>query len=444
MAAQLSPSAEHTRSIAQEAYVYGFPLVAEYLTMHAFSVDKKNPQYKGPFNSILNFARVFTPDDTAFVTPNSDTPYTFLGLDLRAEPVVITVPPVEKNRYFVFQMLDLYTFNFDYIGTRATGNGGGHFMVAGPGWKGQTPKRITKVIQAETRLVSVVGRTQLFNSADLEAVKKIQAQYQVQTLSAFLGVAPPPAVPTPAWVKPVPPADMKTSLELFNVLNFVLQFCPAPESEKALRARFAQIGIVPGKTFDTASLPPDVKAAFQAGMAQGQQSIDARRAAADGKSDDLFGNREFLKNDWVARATGAQMGIGANSREEALYPILEKDSRGRLLDGSEAKYILHFAKGAFPPVNAFWSLTMYNLPQQLLVKNPINRYLINSPMLPNLHLDADGGLTIYIQADPPGDDKQANWLPSPKGPFMMAMRFYYPKPALLQGEWKSPVVERVK
>jgi hypothetical protein len=275
-------------------------------------------------------------------------------------------------------------------------------MVAGPGWKGQTPKRITKVIEAETRLVSVVGRTQLFNSADLEAVKKIQAQYQVQTLSAFLGVAPPPAVPTPAWVKPVPAAEMKTSL------------------------------------------PPDVRAAFQAGMTQGQKSIDARRAATNGKSDDLFGTREFLRNDWVARATGAQMGIGANSREEALYPILEKDSSGQLLDGSEAKYILHFAKGAFPPVNAFWSLTMYNLPQQLLVKNPINRYLINSPMLPNLQLDADGGLTIYIQADAPGDDKQANWLPSPKGPFMMAMRFYYPKPALLQGEWKSPVVERVK
>lgn len=444
MAAQLSPSVEHTRSIAQEAYVYGFPLVAEYLTMHAFSVDKKNPQYKGPFNSILNFARVFTPDDKSFVTPNSDTPYTFLGLDLRAEPVVITVPPIEKNRYFVFQMLDLYTFNFDYIGTRATGNDGGHFMVAGPGWRGQTPRRITKVIQAETRLVSVVGRTQLFNSADLDAVKKIQAQYQVQTLSAFLGVAPPPAVPTPAWVKPVPPDGMKTSLELFNVLNFVLQFCPAPESEKALRARFAQIGIVPGKTFDPASLPPDVRAAFQAGMSQGQKSIDARRAATNGKSDDLFGTREFLKNDWVARATGAQMGIGANSREEALYPILEKDSSGQLLDGSGAKYILHFAKGALPPVNAFWSLTMYNLPQQLLVENPINRYLINSSMLPNLMLDADGGLTIHIQADAPGDDKQANWLPSPKGPFMMALRFYYPKPALLQGEWKSPVVERVK
>jgi hypothetical protein len=435
-------SLEQTRSVAEEAYVYGFPLVDEYLTMYAFSVDEKSPQYKGPFNSILNFARVFTPDDTAFVTPNSDTPYTFLGLDLRAEPVVLTVPEIEKNRYFVFQMLDLYTFNFDYIGTRATGNRGGNFLVAGPGWKGETPKGITKVIHAETELVSVVGRTQMFDPADLENVKRIQAQYKVQTLSAFLGTTAPPVAPKPAWVKPVLPAEMKTSLELFNVLGFVLQFCPAPASEQAMRARFAQIGIVGGKRFDTATLSPEMKTALQAGMAEGQKKIDARRAATNGKSDDLFGTRSFLKDDWVARATGAQMGIGANSREEALYPIYERDSSGQLLDGAKGQYTLHFAKNAFPPVNAFWSLTMYNLPQQLLVKNPINRYLINSPMLPHLQLDADGGLTIYIQADSPGSEKQPNWLPSPKGPFMMAMRYYLPRPALLQGEWQSPVVVR--
>jgi hypothetical protein len=441
---QSGPTPEETRQIAKEAYIYGFPIVAEYLTMYAFSVDKGNPQYKGPFNSILNFARVFTPEDTAFVTPNSDTPYTFLGLDLRAEPVVITVPAIEKNRYFVFQMLDLYTFNFDYIGTRTTGNGGGNFLVAGPGWNGPTPKGITKVIHSETELVSVVGRTQLFNTADLDKVKKIQAGYKVQTLSAFLGEPAPPAAPTPDWVHPVPPDQMKTSLDLFNVLNFVLQFCPAPESEKAMRAKFAEIGIVSGKPFDVASLSPERKTALQQGMADGQKEIDARRAAVGGKIDDLFGTRAFLKNDYVARATGAQIGIGANSREEALYPIYEKDSSGQPLDGSKGHYSIHFAKNQFPPVNAFWSLTMYNLPQQLLVKNPINRYLINSPMLANLKLDADGGLTIYIRTDSPGKEKQANWLPAPNGPFMLAMRYYFPKPELLEGKWQSPPVEPVK
>src|SRR5271154_6024252 len=178
---------DETRQIASQAYLYGFPIVDQYLTIYAFSVDKGGPQYKGPFNSILNFARVFTPEDTAFVTPNSDTPYTFLGLDLRAEPVVITVPPIEKNRYFVFQMLDLYTFNFDYIGTRATGNGGGNFLIVGPGWKGEIPKGITKVLQAETQMVNAIGRTQLFNLADLDNVKAVQAQYRVQQLSEFIG-----------------------------------------------------------------------------------------------------------------------------------------------------------------------------------------------------------------------------------------------------------------
>jgi membrane-bound lytic murein transglycosylase MltF len=205
--ASLHAQAHFTPGVAN---IRDYAMPDQYLTMYAFSIDKNNPQYKGPFNSILNFARVFTPEDTAFVTPNSDTPYTFLGPDLRAEPVVITIPPMEKNRYFAFQMLDLYTFNFDYVGTRTTGNGGGNFMVAGPGWHGEVPKRITKVIHSETELVSVVGRTQLFNPADLDNVKKIQSQYKVQTLSGFLGTPALPAAPTPNWVKPILPTEMKT------------------------------------------------------------------------------------------------------------------------------------------------------------------------------------------------------------------------------------------
>jgi hypothetical protein len=416
---QLSP--QQTRQIAKEAYIYGCPLVDQYLTIYAFSIDIGNPQYKGPFNSILNFARVFTPDDTACVTPNSDTPYTFLGLDLRAETVVITIPPMEQNRYFVFQMLDLNTFNFDYIGTRTTGDGGGNFLIVGAGWYHGVPKGITKVIHAETELVSVVGRTQLFNPADLDNVKKIQSQYKVQTLSAFLGKPAPPAARTPNWPKPVLPSEMKTSLDFFNILNFALQFCPTVPGEKDLCAKFAEIGIVPGKPFDVASLSPETKNAFQEGMADGQKEIDARRAATNRKMDDLFGTRAFLKNDYVARATGAQMGIGANSKEEALYPIYEKDSSGQPLDGSKAKYTLHFANGQFPPVNAFWS-----------------------PMLPNLKIDADGGLTICIQAASPGPGKEANWLLAPNGPFMLAMRYYFPKSELIKGEWKSPVIKRVE
>jgi hypothetical protein len=438
----IAPTLIETRAIAKDAYIYGVPMVQCYLTMYAFSIDEHNPQYKGPFNAPLSFARVFTPDDSAFVTPNSDTPYTFLSLDLRAEPIVLSVPPVEKNRYFVFQMMDLYTFNFDYLGTRTTGNNGGTFLVAGPHWKGTVPSGITKVLRPETEFINVVGRTQLFNAADLDQVKDTQSKYKAQSLSAFLGQPAPHALPAIHWIAPVPPTQMKTSLQFFNLMGFLLRFCPVQASETALRASFAAIGVGDGKTIDIPSLSPEMKAALEGGMADGQQEIDKRRAASGGDVSNFFGTRAFLRNDYVARATGAQMGIGANSKEEALYPLYEKDSSGLLLDGSKSHYTLRFAKGEFPPVNAFWSLTMYNLPQQLLVKNPINRYLINSPMLPNLKLDSEGGLTIYVQSDSPGKDNESNWLPAPKAPFMLAMRYYLPKPELIEATWKSPPVVR--
>jgi hypothetical protein len=294
----------------------------------------------------------------------------------------------------------------------------------------------------ETEFINVVGRTQLFNAGDLENVKEIQAKYRAETLSAFLGRAAAHEAPEVHWIPPVPPDQIKTSLQFFNVMNLLLEFCPSRPSERELRARFSRIGIGPGKTIDVAALSAEMKAALEGGMADGQKEIDARREASQGDISNFFGTRTFLNNDYVARATGAQMGIGANSKEEALYPLYEKDSSGEPLDGSEGSYTLHFGVGEFPPVNAFWSLTMYGLPDQLLVKNSINRYLINSPMLPGLKLDEDGGLTIYIQADSPGEDKEANWLPAPKAPFMLAMRYYLPKPELISGEWKSPAVVR--
>lgn len=437
-------ASEAARVIAKEAYVFGVPMVDCYKTMYTFSVDASNPQYKGPWNTVLNIARVFTPDDTAFITPNSDTPYSFAALDLRAEPVVITIPKIEKSRYFVFQLMDLYTFNFAYIGSRSTGNDGGNYLIAGPKWLGETPAGMTQVIRSETDLVNVVGRTQLFNAADLENVKRIQAGYKIQPLSKFLGVAAPPASAKIDWIKPLAQDADRASLDFFNQLAFLLQFAEPPHpSEAVLRERFEMLGIVPGKRFDSASLPAELQAALKQGMKDGQQEIDAHRASLAGKTDALFGTREFLKNDYVARATGTQVGIGANSREEALYPMYDNDADGQPLDGAKHRYILRFAKDSLPPVNAFWSLTIYDLPQQLLVKNSIDRYLINSPMLPHLQPDADGGLTIYIQAESPGNDMESNWLPTPKGPFMMAMRYYWPKAELLEGKWASPTVKRV-
>src|SRR3984957_2728187 len=194
--AQTGIAPAEARAIAKEAYIYGYPLVDNYRAEYAYFVDRSNPEFKAPWNQITNIPRVFTPTDVAVQTPNSDTPYSWLGLDLRAEPVVLTLPPMDvKDRYFSVQFTDFYTFNFAYLGTSTSGNDGGTFLVAGPDWKGETPKGVQKVIRSETEFIVAIYRTQLFSPADLDNVKNIQAGYKVQTLSAFLGTPAPPAAP---------------------------------------------------------------------------------------------------------------------------------------------------------------------------------------------------------------------------------------------------------
>jgi len=444
--AQTNATPAEARAIAKEAYIYGFPMVDNYRIQYGYFVDRQDPEFKAPWNQIRNVPRVYTSADTAIQTPNSDTPYSFAGLDLRAEPVVLTVPSIEKERYFSVQLIDTYTFNFAYIGSRAIGNGGGSFLIAGPGWKGETPKGVKKVIRSETEFVLAVYRTQLFNSGDIDSVKKVQAGYKAQTLSAFLGTGTPKAVPAIDFIKPLTPAEEKTSLQFFNILNFLLQFCPTDPSETELMARFAKIDIGAGKTFDPSKLSPEMKAAIGQGIADAWADFGGLVKQFDaGKvtSGDVFGTREYLKNDYLYRMGAAVMGIYGNSKQEAMYPVYGVDADGQKLNGANL-YTLHFAPGELPPVHAFWSMTMYELPASLLVANPINRYLINSPMLPQLKRDADGGLTLLIQNESPGKDKESNWLPAPKGLFIMYMRLYWPEDQALEGKWTAPPLKRGK
>lgn len=442
-ASGITVAPDEARKIAREAYIYGVPMVDQYRAVHIYSLEPNNPQYRGPMNTLVSNDRLFTPDDTAVVTPNADTPYTLANLDLRAEPVVLGVPKVDPKRYYVFQLMDLYTFNFDYIGSRATGSDAGHYLIAGPEWEGPTPPNIDKVIRAETPLVALVGRTQLFGPDDMENVRKIQGGYTLQPLSAFAGTAAPPAPPKVDWIAPLSPKDARTSPEFFNQLAFLLQFAPVHPSEQHVRDRFAQIGIVPGRRIDLSALSPELRQALVDGMVDGQKLIDTRRNALTNRTDTLFGTREELNNDYIARATATQVGLGGNSRVEAIYRTYQMDTNDELLDGSR-RYVLRFAKDKMPPVNAFWSVTAYRMPEQLLVKNPIDRYLINSPMLPGLKTDPDGGLTLYIQKESPGKALESNWLPVPEGPFMLTARYYWPKRELLEYEWSSPKVERVR
>ncbi len=433
-----SAPASQTQAIADQAYVYGFPIVDMYRVMFAYFIYPKSPVFKVPFNKIYSESNVYTPADTTIQTPNSDTPYGYIGLDMRAEPLVVTMPPIGKNRYYSMQFIDQYTFNVGYAGTRTTGNGGSKILVTGPSWHGTAPSSITKVIRFDTQFGVVAIRTQLLGASDLDNVRKIQAGYAVEPLSAYVRTAAPPPAPVVRWIPALSATEERTSPAFFNVLAFVLQFAPTRSSEMTLRKDFASIGIVPGKTFDAG---PQTSA-YVAGMAAGQKTIDVARAHMTTTAD-LFGSPQKMGTNYLNRALGAQWGIFANDAAEATYLNYSKDSNGVPLDGAK-NYSIRFAKGNLPPVNAFWSLTMYNLPKQLLVANPLKRYLINSPMLPTLKRDADGGLTLYVGNSSPGKGKESNWLPAPAGPFFILMRLYWPKESILDGEWKQPPLTIVR
>ena len=441
-----APSIAETKAIAEEAFIYGLPIVMNYAVMYEYAVDKGGSQFKAPFNQIKNEARVYTYEDTAIITPNSDTPYSFLWMDLRAEPMVLTVPAVDKKRYYAVMLNDGNTYNYGYIGSRATGNGPGNYMVVGPDWKGETPPGIKKVFRSTTPF-SVAGyRTQLFNSGDMPNVVKVQLGYKGQPLSAFLGKPPPPAAPSINFL-PATTAGIKTNF--YEYLDAALQYVPLTPENREVRARIARIGIGAGKTFEFKDLSLEHKAAVLLGMKDGDEKVDKWLATGlkdvnGWKIGSFFGNQDFYKGDWLMRAGAAKGGIYGNDAVEAAYPITRVDAKGELLDGSKHNYTLTFPAGQTPPVNAFWSVTMYDGKTQFLIKNPINRYLINSPMVSGMKKNRDGSLTIYIQKDSPGKALEANWLPAPDGPIYLAMRLYWPKetpPSVLpagEGTWKPP------
>jgi len=462
------PGFAETRAIAEEGFIYGLPIVMNYAVMHDFVLDKDSGQYKGPFNTIVNEARVFTYKDTSVITPNSDTPYSMLWLDLRAEPMVISVPAVENGRYYSAMLCDGNTFNYGYIGSRATGSDPGDYLVAGPGWQGTVPPGIKKVFRSTTQFSLTVFRTQLFNPEDMPNVVKIQAGYKVQPLSAYLKSSAP--TPAPGVTFPVGSMDDEPlpvsavnfpmiSKELvkknfFEYLDFALQFAPAGPEEREIRAKLARIGIGPGKSFSFKDLSLEHKLEIGLGMKAGLKKVEEKVASMGREVNgwriaSAFGDRDFYKGDWLLRAAAAKAGIYGNDAVEAMYPMTRWDATGDTLDGSRHKYTLTFPAGQFPPVSAFWSVTMYDGKSQLLIQNPINRYLINSPMLPQMKKNADGSLTLYIQKDSPGADKESNWLPAPDGPIYLVMRLYWPKtepPSLLPpggGTWSPPGIQRV-
>jgi hypothetical protein len=442
------PSIADAKSIAEEGFVYGLPLVMNYAVMNEFAVNPNSGQFKAPFNQIENEHHVATPADTAVITPNSDTPYSMLWSDLRAEPLVISVPAVAKPRYYSVQMIDGNTYNFGYIGSRATGFLAGSYLVVGPDWKDTTPQGIKKVFASTTPFALILFRTQLTSPQDMPNVEKIQSGYKAQPLSAFLKQ---PAPPSPPKINFVPANTAGIKANFYEYLSAALEFVPPSPETNQIRAKLAGIGIGPGKTFEFKDLSPEHKAAVLLGMKDGDDQVDKFLATGNKNINRwnvgaFFGDKDFFKTNWVMRAGAAKGGLYGNDAVEAMYPYTRTDGAGETLDGSKHNYTITFPAGQLPPVNSFWSVTMYDGKSQLLIRNPINRYLINSPMLPGMKKNPDGSVTLYIQKDSPGKDKEANWLPAPNDTIYLVTRLYWPKetpPSILppgKGTWQPPAI----
>jgi hypothetical protein len=427
------------QAIAKDAYIYAYPMLFNYKTLYQQALDPQSPAYVGGFGKIRNYAQLYGPSNVEIVTPNNDTPYSWAWLDLRREPWVLSVPEVPKNRYYVFQGVDLFTYNFAYLGSRATGNHAGHYLFAGPGWNGKLPPGIDKVFKSDTELMMLFGRTALDGPTDVKNVQRIQQQYRLTPLSEFEHTAPPAAVPAinfPRWDE-----ARATSPDFISYLDFLLQFTqPVDPSERDLMQRFAKIGIEPGRTSTFTEPGTATRAAIALGVTEAKQAMaTVQKNTRD--SLDLFGSRADLKNNYMARAAGAAIGIYGNTKTEAVYFGYKTDANQQALLGEHA-YKLHFTAQDLPPARFFWSMTLYDLPGRHLVANPIKRYSIGD-RTKSLQYHADGSLDIYIQHQEPEKSKRANWLPAPNGPYYLIMRIYGPRPAVFDGRWHLVKPEKI-
>jgi len=436
---------EEVRSITEEAYIFSFPILDSYKMLFAQALYPDSGAFEGPLNVLKHTAELLGPDYTLIVRPNNDTLYSLAWLDLRAEPMVLSVPAVPLDRYYSFQLIDLYTHNFGYVGSRATGPEAGNYLITGPGWSGEAPVGITAVIPCETAFATALARTAVFGPGDVPNVAAIQAEYAVTPMSEFAGSEPPTAAPVPQ-LPPYNPEQAR-SAGFVALINAFLPYLGQHPSEAELWQRFTKIGV--GADFDLESLDPEMRAAMDEGVAAALEKIEKEGANLGSRqngwtlTEASFGTREAMQGRFLRRAAAAFFGLWGNDLEEAYYPEASIDADEDALDASEHDYVLHFAADELPPVKSFWSLSMYNLPQQHFIHNPINRYTLGD-RTPDVVYGDEGSLTVYLQHESPGKGGESNWLPAPDGPFSLQMRCYWPEPERLDPLYAPPAVKKVE
>lgn len=443
--AQSDITPEQAHKIGVEAYTYLYPLLSMDLSRKQFTnVEPDKEVGKGPMNTFVNMKEYPQADFRSVVRPNFDTLYSSAWLDLTRGALVISAPDTD-GRYYLLPMIDMWTDVFASPGWRTTGTEARNFLVTPPGWSGTIPEGLTH-IPAPTPYVWIIGRTKTDGEADYPVVHKVQSGYSITPLSQWGKTF------EPATVKIDPTVDMKTppkvqvdsmpAAQYFSYAAELLKLNPPHSTDQPIIAQMKKIGLTPGTSFDFNKLDPALKQALETVPTEAQELMKwklptiARVTNGWSMNTDTMG---VYGNYYLKRAIIAQAGLGANLPEDAIYPLNLTDSDGKPLDGSN-KYVIHFTKADSPPVDAFWSVTLYDS-EGFQVGNSLNRFALSSWM--PFKTNEDGSLDLYFQHESPGKDKEANWLPAPKGAFNITMRLYAPKPEALNGKWNPPVIKRM-
>jgi hypothetical protein len=441
-------SQEEALRLGTEAYIYGYPLVTMEITRRVMTnaaEPKDNHAPMGQFHNAQTYPDASFKDVTA---PNADTLYSTAWLDVSREPYILSLPD-EGNRYYLIPLLDGWTNVFQVPGRRTTGDRAQTYAITGPNWQGRLPAGV-KELKSPTGMVWILGRTYCTGTPeDYQAVHALQDQYKLVPLSAYGNpYTPPQGSVDPNIDMKTPVRDQVNQLsagDYFKLLAALMKDNPPAKADTPMVAKLKRIGIVPGQDFDITTLDPAVASGLQGAPKAGIEAIMAqfKTAATVENGWGIFLKTGLYGTDYANRAFITAIGLGANRPQDAIYPTSETDAEGKPYDGTNM-YVMHFDKGQFPPVNGFWSLTMYNA-GYFFVDNPLNRYTLSSRN--TFNPNADGSVDLYIQHENPGGNKEANWLPAPADKFVLMMRLYWPKdknPSILDGSWKPPAVKQVK
>ena len=449
--AEMAAKEKEALDTGMEAYVYAYPLVTMEYTRRALTNTAAPEGTKAPMGQFVRMREYPNASFKDVTAPNADTLYTTAWFDVSKEPWVISVPDM-KGRYYLLPMLDGWTTVFDVPGKRTTGTGAQTYAITGPGWSGTLPAGV-KEYKSPTGMVWLLGRIYCTGTPeDYKAVHALQDKINAVPLSAYgKPYKPEPGNVDSSWDSKKSVRDQVNDLDansFFKLFAELLKTNPPTAEDAPMVAKLAKIGIVPGQDFDSSKLDPAVAKGLADAPKPAQEKIMGWFKEAVKAGDATFSDGWFFSTktgiygtNYIQRALITAIGLGANRPQDAVYPTSEADADGKPYNGAN-KYIMHFNKGEMPPVDGFWSLTMYN-GEYFFVENPLNRYTVSSRS--KFKTNADGSVDVYIQNESPGKDKEANWLPAPKDKFILMLRLYWPKekpPSIIDGTWKIPPVKQ--